>query len=447
MIEPCWDAAIARGDLDAAGFALINLVVAEPVGALRKLDTVDFSSPILTATIKLMAVRALSRSDPARAEEVADSIADHPDYRAKALVGLAKMLPSERRTRKLMLLARAEGKARAANNPDTVATVALAFANLGDKEKAKALVAECIDPAKVVPSYRSYIACMLARFNPQAALNLAQGMVPGNRAETDRILKNVAINLAADNPAEAEGTLRRVSNPHEPTWLVPAIVWKMAASDPARARRLADEFQRDRAFPRISLYLAYGLKRRDPAAANQAFWQGIQGIDRLIDEEASPLPEHIRIEIAALLPLVEQIDPALVPELFWRAVAARPPIGDPRALGDNSSGELVELLAWYHREVATALFEPIRTQFDQSDDREVIEWKSRFLTWSLIDPRGAVARIEQIQPTTELETNALLRLKGAVGSRLARLYEDRWQNAWHGYGYGELSDPLEREIW
>ena len=33
-----------------------------------------------------------------------------------------------------------------------------------------------------------------------------------------------------------------------------------------------------------------------------------------------------------LLPMVEQIDPALVPELFWRIVATRPSTGDPRSV-------------------------------------------------------------------------------------------------------------------
>jgi hypothetical protein len=30
-----------------------------------------------------------------------------------------------------------------------------------------------------------------------------------------------------------------------------------------------------------------------------------------------------------VLPMVEQIDPALVPELFWRAIATRLPAGNP----------------------------------------------------------------------------------------------------------------------
>ena len=66
------------------------------------------------------------------------------------------------------------------------------------------------------------------------------------------------------------------------------------------------------------LYLALGLKSRDEAAAHQAFQSAIQGIDRLMKEGV----EYSAMQ-GIVLPLVEQFDPALVPELFWRAVAMR----------------------------------------------------------------------------------------------------------------------------
>ena len=179
--------------------------------------------------------------------------------------------------------------------------------------------------------------------------------------------------------------------------------------------------------PQAYLYLAYGLKGRDPAAADEAFWKGIQGIDRLQEEGAEYLDKHIPGGPAALLPLVEQIDPTLVPEVFWRAVAARPPIGNPLSFNDRSPSELVELLVWYDREVAAALFEPIRALIEQTDDRELITSTYRFVSWLLIDPRAAVARLEQLRADDRLGPKVLLDLKGLVGRRLARSYEDRWR--------------------
>ena len=63
----------------------------------------------------------------------------------------------------------------------------------------------------------------------------------------------------------------------------------------------------------------------DPTAARQAFQTAMQGIDRLMKEE--PLRLELR---EVVLPLVEQVDPALVPEYFYHVVAMRASIGNPR---------------------------------------------------------------------------------------------------------------------
>ena len=81
---------------------------------------------------------------------------------------------------------------------------------------------------------------------------------------------------------------------------------------------------------------------------------------------------QIRGEPGRLLPLVEQIDPSLVPEVFWRAVAARPadrqsPLAQ-RCIAQRT-GRL--FWAWYDREVAAAVFEPVRALMEQTDDREL----------------------------------------------------------------------------
>lgn len=73
-----------------------------------------------------------------------------------------------------------------------------------------------------------------------------------------------------------------------------------------------------------------GTGRWFGGSAERAFWKAVEGIDRQLEEGVEFSftlgPSWV------LLPLVEQIDPTLVPGLFWRAVAARPPIGNPRTL-------------------------------------------------------------------------------------------------------------------
>ena len=216
-----------------------------------------------------------------------------------------------------------------------------------------------------------------------------------------------------------------------------------------RARRLVDESQRLDDWPQTYLCLAYGLKARDPAAADQAFWEGIREIDRLPADKADDLALRDSGGIATLLPLVEQIDPTLVPEVFWRTVAGRPPTGNPRSFNDESLSDLVMLLGWYDRDVAAAVFEPVRHQMEQTDERELPPW-TLFRNWSLFDPRAAVASIEGNRPKTETDTKAVLNfselveslsieprtsLRGTVANDLGRL---RLR--------GDESPP-EREIW
>ena len=85
---------------------------------------------------------------------------------------------------------------------------------------------------------------------------------------------------------------------------------------------MADEVF-DSGFPEIYVYVALGTKGKDPAAAVEVFRYGM----RRLEERASE-PGYRWFEanfLAGLLPLVERIDPGLVRETLWRAVARGPP--------------------------------------------------------------------------------------------------------------------------
>ncbi len=150
-----------------------------------------------------------------------------------------------------------------------------------------------------------------------------------SRESATRVYWNIASRLAAESPAEAERVLRLI--PQEPgkIWLPPAIAWKMAATDPARARRLVDEAQRDSRSPAGLFVPGSWVEAARPRGRGAGVLESHQGIDRQI-ETGDGVLRHAWDPRWVLLPLVEQIDPTLVPELFWRAVATRPPIGNPR---------------------------------------------------------------------------------------------------------------------
>ena len=147
------------------------------------------------------------------------------------------------------------------------------------------------------------------------------------------------------------------------------------------------------------------------------------------------------IEHRILLPLVEQNNPTLVPEIFWRAVAMRPPMGSQRSLVDESPIHLVMLLGWYNREVAAALFEPVRTEMEQTDERALAEWGNQFLSWSIFDPRAAVARLEKIPIAVGDQTGFS---RERVAELLGLSYEDRWRRIWTDHT--DMTFLLERDI-
>ena len=64
------------------------------------------------------------------------------------------------------------------------------------------------------------------------------------------------------------------------------------------------------------------------------FREGVRQLDRLADSGGDVMRD---MEIAALTMVAEQIDPSLVPEIFWRALAARPTF---RRSSDESDGSL-----------------------------------------------------------------------------------------------------------
>jgi hypothetical protein len=117
-----------------------------------------------------------------------------------------------------------------------------------------------------------------------------------------------------------------------------------------------------------------------------------------------------------LLPAVERIDPALVPEVFWRFVASRPPFTNPRTISTYSPSDLIEDLAWYDCDVAAALFEPSRDRIEHTEDRELATWSSEFEAWASFDPRAAVARLEKVPVGPDASTNtARLRVASLLG--------------------------------
>ena len=208
-------------------------------------------------------------------------------------------LPDQDRTHKLALLDRALLHAKAATAPgDRVLLVGRGgrtMVRAWGKGKGEDAHERRPSPGEHGSRQRDtgsrLLAPRLARVDLPSALAIANEF-PATGFHSTGVLANIAFHLAADNPAEAERVLSLMSPLTGWGRFPPAIAWKMAAVDPARARRLTDQAQQDMDHPHRYLFLALGLKARDPAAASQAFQTAMQGYRRLMKERG--VFEHAR---------------------------------------------------------------------------------------------------------------------------------------------------------
>jgi hypothetical protein len=305
--------------------------------------------------------------------------------------------------------------------------VAERWLELGEAEKAKALFAEGLTLARQITSKgdlrRGRFASRLARVNLAAALELLQELRTGG--EAPRVLEGLAFRLTEKNPAEAERVWKSTWPDSRVllVWTGPAFYWKMATVDPARSLRGVEKDPVAVSNPEWYFFVALGAKSRDESVSTQAFQAGLHGLDRLGERE----PASRLFSAGDSLPVVERIDPALVPEVFWREVASRGPIGNPRnVFPENSTSHLISRAALYNREVAAALFEPVRAVITQTPRDDPGASRPAIEAWSFFDPRAAAAWLEALpMPADPTAYGRYVRL--SVAQSLALPHEARWR--------------------
>jgi hypothetical protein len=435
LIEPLWRVVVEKGDDDTKYRTLEALAHADPAGALEKLESAKFSRKSWEPQLRGAVAAALAAGDPEEAATVAESIAD-PGRRAGALIGVVDALPASQRPRQLALLDRAALHARATPEPDQrirwIGHVAERLRELGEVAKARTLFAEGLQVAKGMTDKadfrRGYFAAQLALVDLPAALALVKDL-SGDTYE-GRILANLAFRLIERDPAEAERIWKRPARrDHVIVGIDETLIWKMAAIDPVRARRILESWPSIDRQAELFLFLALGERGRDEAASRRALDEGLRRLDRLMRDQ----PARFQSIAGRILPVVERLDPAMVSEVFWRAVASRWPSGNPRTITADSPSGLITYLAWYDRDVAAALFEPTRQRIEHTEDRELATWRGEFLAWSLFDPRAAADRLEKVpisDDTTPIANYARIAVAGSLGLP----YEERWGEVWSYYG-------------
>jgi protocatechuate 3,4-dioxygenase beta subunit len=366
---------------------------------------------ILDSALRQMAAQHLGLEDLAAAQAFIATMKE-PLYRCYAYLSLADDLPAEQQLRKLDLVRQAWQEGKQTTKPEQQVTVRAVVARrlwaLDDKEEATRLLREGHPMAKALPAARDgghargTFAEVLAFVDLPAALDLLKEM-EGQFAI--RYYANMAHKIAATQPAEAErifdlvGEIARQTG-YDRCWFAVRLCHRMAPADLPRARRLAATSRDPCHVARAYAVMAQALAKTQPAEAL-----------KLLDEAYAllakrPAAGHIAVMAGMLLPAAEQIDPALVPEFFWRTLSFCPPLRSTNGYvfhGEQSSlGSVALTLARYDRGIARSLLEQAVQPIDGPSGRS-----SRFYAAALIDPAWAVAMIEQLSPDKGQEETRL----------------------------------------
>jgi hypothetical protein len=448
LLEPLLTRALAKSNDDERLRPLEALAILDPARVLEQIDKKPFKEPWYDDYLRRAVAQRLLKDSPDEARTVIDAM-HGPGFRSTGYCDLADALPAAQRTEKLDLLGQALLHARNVPEPDhravNVCQVAQRLRDLGEKEQATKLVREAEAVARNLPTAawagyaRAFVATRVADIDLPAGLALIKDL--SDPFEYQRHHANIAVRLAATNPAECERVLAMVKPPARAgngaavvgTSLAPdsarvRICSRMAAVDLERARRIAEQ-----STPTYKAHcfgvMAYALAKSRPDVAQDLLRRAFGVLSAHVESGQDHFNNFSDAASLAgwLVSVAERIDPQLTPEFLWQALSFHTPRGQPNDLsGMNAAADAALALgvARYDRAAAGALLEPGK-QFAT----ELIKWghgSSFFPAWTVTDPQEAVRMVERLPQGNQSDT-ARLRVIGILSSDGDKLWKQAYQ--------------------
>jgi hypothetical protein len=446
VLTPCLQGIAAQRNENQKHAVLLRAVTVDHLGVLALLNANAIESKNLADGIRFHIARRLARDNLEGAITLTEMIAS-PSGRSRVFSAICDDLPAERRADKLEILQRAVAEARGDNSPErqlsALGEVAERLLDLGDAKGAKALFDEGrpIAEKNFAPlrSGRSSFIIQLARVDPDSALVMAKKLA--DIRERALLVGNIAAQVALTDPARAETIFDPAIRESHKSFTLPLRVCEsLAKSDLSRARRLAVPLDDSSSGLACLVFAARGAAATQPVEARQTIIEALRESDRDHHRDAKWTGRF-----AMLLPIVEAVDPELVPEFFWRAVAKLGVDDDPRvrdARDDVMRAAL--LLARYDRDVATALFESaLRSSTFRGAGATTLRTDA-LLALAVIDPARAVTALETMsEPVAPQQVGELLQLRLDLAEHLARTTDSAWLRIWFSFsGLGPfLTNP------
>jgi hypothetical protein len=349
-----------------------------PDRVLEMLENRVLSSP---ATVLYQIALAQLEDDPEAAVATIEADRD-PAARAEGFLTLADGLSEAQGPRRIELLDRALVEASHVKEKEArlplLRSVSDRWLELGLVDRATPILRQGRAIIASLPRDRFSLAAedfaeVLAVIDLRTAKTIFERKDPRNASPIDprtvqRHHGEAAVRLAAIDPAEAEQLVPQVvPNFWDRDDYLLRICQRMARADLPRARKLLKHLdepsgsdlgrQPERAAEGLAL-MAADLAGTDPTGARKLLDEAFDRLRKLASEEHRGNARQVANRMAALLPLVERIDPDRLEERLWLA-AYRAPMSENAFLYPMQSPVvLAGLVARYDRAMAAVIIAP-----------------------------------------------------------------------------------------
>ncbi|MGP0066548.1 MAG: carboxypeptidase-like regulatory domain-containing protein [Isosphaeraceae bacterium] len=454
VLDPYLKTVLEKGDESTRMQCLRTLSAIDPTEVLELLEKGTIQNVGWADSLRITVAKDRFAGDPPGAESTVEAISGPVD-RAIAYLRLASALPASDRDGKRRLFDRASpllrateggrGNAKGSVPIFAVGELAGGWLDLGEVEKARALISEGFRSVEALPPPQRYqfanFLATAARIDLDRVLTLVKEITIPRRRQS--CLGEIAASLANEHPDDAERVFQllddRLAAPPlgQKTNVALRLCQRMAKTETERVRRIIAGLKAPGEQACAWALRALALADRDKPASRSALNESIQAIDLMLDQLGASGRQTSRILVAinpaaSILPIVEKVAPERVEEVFWRAVALMPK-SDPardRFLDVRQVALSAIFLARYDRQVAAAL----TTQTDQalqSPPRGSIGPVLFAIRAKVeIDPRGAVTIIEALPPGGPDPRHPTNQARTDLATCLAESPEARWKTAW-----------------
>jgi hypothetical protein len=454
VLEPYLQAALEKGDDGPRLECLRILSAIDPAEVLELLEKGAIQNAGWANSLRLTVAAKLFAANPVESESIVEAISTPVD-RGLGYVRLAAALPASGRDRKRRFMDLASRQLRApevgggnAAPPGPIfvlGELAGSWLDLGEVEKARALLSEGFKIVEALPPPRRYLAenflATAARIDLDRVLSLVKEITTPYRRQS--CLAAIAETLANERPDEAERVFQllddRLAAPplgHK-TNVALRLCLRMAKTDPERVRRIIAGLNTPGDQACAWALRALALADRDKPAARSALTESIRAIDRLLDPAGAARRETSTILVAinpaaSILPIVERVAPERVADVFWRAVALMPK-NDPardRFVYDRQVAVAAIFLARYDRQVAAALTSQMAQALKSPPRGARGPMLLAIRAKAEIDPRGAVAIIEALPPGGPDPRHPTNPARTELATCLSESPDARWKAVW-----------------